>query len=277
MLVLAMPGLAGASDFWDEVRTPGLRAFRHQVEDARTALRARRFDAALAAAEQAVGLLPDRPDGHVLRGRALGELGQPQEAIAAFERGLSLADTALDDGEDGAHAAGIAAAAGAWELAARVLSRVLGRMSMTGIRRELYVLYGDVLLTLGPDRVRDAVLAYREALRAGPQDVRASLGLALALRRAGEPVEAQELARAATGHGRVDSLVAALPVPDSERAARRAVALDAIGDAAGARAAWIEARSGDLWRAHAESELARGTGDRPPARRRGARPTRATP
>jgi len=48
----------------------------------------------------------------------------------------------------------------------------------------------------------------------------------------------------------VESLLASLPLPDAERAARRALVLTAIGDRSGARSAWDLAREG-AWTDHA--------------------------
>ncbi|MFW6052064.1 MAG: hypothetical protein ACODAU_12880, partial [Myxococcota bacterium] len=61
--------------------------------------------------------------------------------------------------------------------------------------------------------------------------------------------------RQAAAHGRVDALVARLPVPAPEKAARMAVALAAIGDAGGARRAWQDAAEGGRWQTHAEREM----------------------
>jgi hypothetical protein len=84
------------------------------------------------------------------------------------------------------------------------------------------------------------------------------LGLALALRRSGERLESNDVAREVASRGRIDALVAAIPVPEPERAARRAVALAAIGDSAGAAQAWEEALASEPWRPHVLHELGRG-------------------
>jgi tetratricopeptide (TPR) repeat protein len=261
--VLVAVGLLGAgshaqaSDFWDEVKTPGLRQWRRHVADAREAASAGRWPAVLSEAERAIERLDERAPAHVLRGRALGELNRPEEAVAAFERALELSETALDGTEAGSHAALLAAGAGAWELAARILPRVLGRMRVNSQRHDLYALYGDVLMTLGPARLREAVVAYREAVRQGGRGhVRANVGLALALRRAGELLESGDLAREAGRRGRLSSVLSAIPVPEAERAARRAVVHEALGNREEARVGWREAATFEPWRAHAEEQLA---------------------
>jgi len=260
--LLALPPVsapAAASDFWDEVRTPGLREWKRNVREARAAAAAGNWDAALAESEAAIARIEDRAEAHVLRGRALGELGRLDVAITAFSRALELDETTLDSAEDGVHAARIAASARAPELAVRILPRVLGNMRPSSERADLYALYGDVLSALGPEYLRRAIVAYREATRHGGRGgVQAALALALALRRAGEELEASDLARDVAARGRVDALVGGVAVPEPERAARRAVVLDAIGDRAGAREAWEEALASEVWRVHTLYFLGRG-------------------
>jgi tetratricopeptide (TPR) repeat protein len=266
---------AMASDFWDDVKTPGLRGYRRHVTQARAAYADGHFEQAAAEADLAIARVEARPDAHVVKGRALGELGRTDEAATELARAIELAPDALDEQEAGSHAAQILCVAGRHDLAVRVLVRVLGRMSPGGLRGELYALLGDALLTLGPERLAEAVSAYREALRAsGRHDVRAALGLALALRRQGELLESTDLARNAASHGRIDGVLRALPVPEAERAARRAVALDALGDVAGARSAYADSREGVLWRDFAERELSRlGTATPSPTPRPRSRPS----
>jgi len=250
-LVLALALLSAApvqaSDFWDEVRTPGLRDWNQDIRRARAALRARRLEQARTAANTAVERLPDRSEGYVVRGIALGELGDLDGAARDLARALELDEAALDESLDGARAAEILSRHGEYELAAEVLGRVLGRMRAGSGRRALYGLYGDVLLTLGPARADDAVRAYREALRNARYDPRASLGLALALYRQGDRLESLDLARAVAARGRLDALLGSLTVPDAERAARRGLALQAIDDLPGARTAWTEAGTDGTW------------------------------
>ncbi|MAC28606.1 MAG: hypothetical protein CMH59_19355, partial [Myxococcales bacterium] len=212
------------------------------------------------AADAAVRRLPERALGYVLRGLAAGQGGDLAPAIADFEAALERDPASLDEPLDGARAAELLARGGRHDLAARVLGRVLGRMREGGGRRSLYALYGDVLLTLGPARLSDAVRAYREALRTAAHDPRAGIGLALALRRQaaatdGAGDEWRVLARRVAARGRLDALLNSIDVPESERAARRAVALEASGDRAAARNAWLQAEHGP-WaaQAHAAAE-----------------------
>jgi tetratricopeptide (TPR) repeat protein len=246
---------ARASDFWDEVKNPGLRRYNRHIAEGRAAAAAGRFPEAVVEAEAAIVRLESRPEAWILKGRAFGELGRLDEATTAFERALAIDPDALSAPEDGRHAAQFLAAAGRYDLAAALLPRVLGRMSASSARVELYALYGDVLSALGPERLREAIAAYREAVRQGGRhDPRSALGLSLCLRRNGAEAEARDLARGASVRGRIDGVLHALPIPESERAARRAVALLAIGDREGAREAWREAASGEFFAEHARQE-----------------------
>ena len=139
-------------------------------------------------------------------------------------------------------------------------------------RGALYVLLGDMLLAAGPDAqdsaaaagarpLRDAVLAYREGLeQAGELRVRARLGLALALRRAGELDQARNVARdVLVQGGLVESALGAdrALLPLTEVSARAAIALEALGDLEGAREKWARAAEGGPWVEQARAELAR--------------------
>ena len=244
-------GASRRSDFWAEVRQPGTRAYREAVERADRALRARSFNRAAQLAKGAAEGLPERPDAYVIQGLALGELGQPEASAEALERALALAPSSLDDPYYGARAAAFLARAGHHERAAELLGRLLGRMADGPNRQNLYVLYGDVLSVLGPERLSDAERAYREALRAVAHHPRAVIGLALVLHRQnGDEAEWRQLGELVASRGRLDELLRSLPIPEHERAARKAVALTAIGDRRGARSAWDLAREGP-WAEHA--------------------------
>ena len=286
--VAATPAMA--SDFWDEVKTPGLRVYRQHLRAARTALDGDDFDGARQNASDAIARIEDRPEAHVILGLALGELGRPAEGADAFTRALTLDRGALDTPEDGGQAARIAAMAGQYPLAARILERVLGRMPAVPQRAELYALFGDVLLTLGPSSLRDATIAYGEAYRhTAGGNMRALIGLCLALRRSshGYPAEDDaspsqqpeggrpprdrtrsddsaavdegvQMTALLAGRAGLDGIVVRLPIPATERAARRALIAESQGDHAAAQAAWRDAAADGPWRDHALAQL--GTG-----------------
>lgn len=157
----ASSGAQGPPDFWAEVRTPGLRAWRAHMGTATTALRERRFQLAERKATLAIGILPERAAGYVARARARSNLGQIEAATADYRAALARDPEALTDPQVGALAASTFAEAGESTAALEVLERVLGRMENTGPRAELYALYGDLLLAVGPPRLAAAILAYR--------------------------------------------------------------------------------------------------------------------
>lgn len=279
LLIVALTALAlpveraAAGDFWDEVRTPHVRAVRLRLEHGRDALRAGRGDLALADADAALALAPERAAAHVLRARALvlsAGAGDPR-GVDAVRAALAADPGALDEPTDAEAAARIAALAGDHRLASRVLARAMSRMEAgQRTRGSLYVLLGDMLLAAGPDAqesaagarpLRDAALAYREGLeQAGELRVRARLGLALALRRAGELDEARNVARdVLVQGGLVESALGAdrALLPLTEVSARAAIALEALGDLEGARAKWTRAAEGGPWAEQARAEIAR--------------------
>jgi tetratricopeptide (TPR) repeat protein len=243
---------AAASDFWDEVRSPGLGAHRAHLAKAIDALARNRPDAALAAAEAASTRRPERAEGHVLRGRALGALARHDEAVAAFEQALALQPHALDADADGIAAAQSAQRVGRADLALRVATRVLSRTRDARTRGLTLLILADALQGQGPHELRRATAAYREALVHSAQENQALLGLAIALHRAGESEQALALAQRASA--RPDA--SALPAP--EHAARMALWLLAIGDRSAAEQAWAQAAEGKHpWIEHARQALAR--------------------
>ncbi len=256
-LALVRPESANASEFWDEVRSPGLRVFRTHIRQARRSIRTRAFDEALRATDRAIAALPRRAEAHLLRALALGGLGRRAEAPAVLSHAYSLSAKVFEHPVLGTSSAELAASAGAYDLTARILVQVLGRMQDSKGRQALYVLLGDVQLSLGPDRLSDAVRAYRDALRRSTPNPRALLGLALALSRAGDHEEALEIARRVAAGGDFDHILNQLPVPPTEQAARRAIALEAIRDRSAAERAWMDADKDGPWGAHTQRQRAR--------------------
>lgn len=256
-LLLASPTSGRASDFWDEVRSPGLHAHAALLQEAAHALHSNDARRALELTAAVAPRFADRADTLRLRGLALGATGDTELALATLRRALVLDPTALDDTPSGVAAALLAAKVSDFAFASSVLTRVVGNMPALPIRRQLFALLGDTLLTQGPPQLDAAVVAYREALRAeGATDARSLLGLALALRRHAEPAAAAEVAARLTAGSRTDVVVAALPLPATEKSARLAIGAEAAGDLAAARSHWIAAAGGP-WGEHATGELAR--------------------
>jgi tetratricopeptide (TPR) repeat protein len=239
---------AAASDFWDEVRSPGLAAHRAQLVHAAEALSRNRASAALHHAEAAIAAQPERAAGHALRGRALLALARHGEATAAFEQALARDPRALDDDAGAEAAAQSALYVGRPDLTLRVANRWLAQTRDARARGRALLMLADALQLSGPSDLRRAVAAYREALIDSAHEQRALLGLALALHRSGEGDEAIALAR------RAGEKPGPTALPPHELAARTALWLSAIGDRAAAGEAWARAaEGGHVWSEHARA------------------------
>jgi len=256
LLVLSFAAPVYASDFWDEVRTPGLRAYRALTRESRSALRSGQYEQALTAADEAIKRLENVAQAHVLRGRALYMLKRSAEAVTSFERALSIDETALDNQRTGIDATDAAVQAADYALAANILKRVLGRMRDGPRRRRLYALLGDLLQSLGPEYLNQSIMAYREAMRGThAEEQRTRLGLALALRRSNEMQEMRDLIDEIGVGQSIQQIVDGLSLPRSECQARLAVALEARGDMDAARRVWSNAATPGPWQQHIQGIL----------------------
>lgn len=258
VLAIGVACNVSASDFWDEVRTPGLRAYTRLVADARRSFNSGQHTVALGMTDEAVALLANQSEAYVVRGRAYAALNRAPDAKTAFERALELRAEALDDSQDANVAARIAAEVGDYAMATRILSRAVDREAPGGVRSVLYVMLADMHQCQGADHLRDAVSAYRSGLRTAASDLRSRAGLSLALRRLGERADATAAVGSvlSTGGRLGNALSAARSVlPAVEIAAREAVLLEAMHDEAGARAAWTRAAAEGTWQAFAAEEL----------------------
>jgi tetratricopeptide (TPR) repeat protein len=301
-LALAQPAAAGWSggrppecaverggttgNIWERAKSPELRRYCDLLASAASKLAgtAGMAKAALEAARQAEGVLPERAAPKVLEGRALAALGQIDDALAALREGKARDPAGLDDPP----------ALLAW---ARVLARTQNLREATEAYRELLprtsslssaerasaaVEAGLVAMASGPAALDDAIAAQREALREAQDETLAVavLALALALDRRGDASEAHALL-ADREHGdprnplessRAKELLAVAP---GETSALAALALERI-DPASARDQWAQylssgARAGGParpWDAHARSHLA-SLGGSPSARASG--------
>jgi tetratricopeptide (TPR) repeat protein len=70
-----------------------LAAAKSHIQSARGLMAAKQFDAALSEAQQAVALAPDNAEANAVVGDVLTELQRPEEARAAYEKALHLAQT----------------------------------------------------------------------------------------------------------------------------------------------------------------------------------------
>ncbi|MEM9864040.1 MAG: hypothetical protein AAF938_20745 [Myxococcota bacterium] len=243
-----------ASDFWDEVREPGLIRFRRLIEEATIALRGRRLADVERIATEALSLLPDRPEPRVLRGLAHAGRGATQSAVEDLQAALATeADAIGRPWTD--QAAAVLVKGGALEDAAGVLARALRVDAPSRSRDRRFLLLAHVTLALG--RGEAAVDAYRETMRSGQGSPAAWLGLALALRRTdGSRAEADELVARAAGALTRPNLLALDPdLPTYEIAAREAILMEQAGDRLGAQSAWDRAREGP-YSEHARAQSA---------------------
>lgn len=243
-----------ASDFWDEVREPGISQYRRLTEEAELALRARRLTDALRLADEAIALIDDAPKGHLIRGLAAGERGAVDDGAQSITRALALDPTSVD-GSFAERATSVLLRANALPAARTILERAVRSAAPGGSRNALFETYGDVLQALGPDHLEAAIGAYREALRSTGRSGRAQLGLALALRRQG----AAEGAWRASAQGAADStarqLLLSLSLPPAELESRAAMLMEVSEDAVGAKTAWERAATGP-WASFAQEAAA---------------------
>lgn len=252
--LLWSPSGVRASDFWDEVRTPGLAAYRAAIAHGAEELAENRARAALERAETAVAHLPKRAEAHVLRGRALARLGQQSLAAEAFEHALALDPEALDDAQSAREATECAMRVGRLGLARDVLLRLLSRTRDARVRRSARLLCAHVLLASGPEHLRRALRLYREALRDGDESLEALLSLALALHRSGDHEGARVIAARVADAGHIKAKLLPPFMPASERHSRMALLHSALGQRVDAKSSWSDAaRSGGPWVSHAQA------------------------
>jgi len=257
VLVLATaiaPHRAVASDFWDNVRAPGMGAYRLHLRQAQAAFAGNRADVALQEADLAIAMCPDCAEAHVMRGRALLAVGRNGEALSAFERALALDQDALSQAADARAAAHSAINVGKPELGVAVLRRLLeGSDDPRGDPLALIML-ADALQAEGPATLRSAIVAYREAIEDDASAAQAVLGLALALHRSGDVAQALALLRRTGPQAGPGTAGGWLSGP--ERAARVGLWLTAIDDLPAARDAWLRAADGGgPWCDHARATL----------------------
>lgn len=238
--------VARASDFWDEVKNPGLRHYRLNLAASQEALRARRFTEARERASLARDLFPERVEAYLLSGIAAGEEELDDELVTNLTRGLDLFEEGTVDSRLLVRAATTAARAHEFEIAVPFLRSVLRTMRPGSHRNHLFCLFADSLMALGPGQLSDAVRAYREAARRpGTFRAQARIGLSLALRRQGQPDWRTHLEGLTERDlERVNTQVL---LPEGERAARDALYRESQDDDEGARAGWELAMAVEPW------------------------------
>ncbi len=146
-------------------------------------------------ADEADKLLPGRAAPSVLKGRALLQLGKPQDALKALEEARSRDDRALDDPVALLAWARANARTGHFDEAAQAYRAALPRTSglSTSERSAASFEAGMIVMAQGAKGVDDAVAMLRQARREAQDAMQlaAVVGLALALDRSGQKEEAK--------------------------------------------------------------------------------------
>ncbi|MDH5671571.1 MAG: hypothetical protein OEZ06_05435 [Myxococcales bacterium] len=258
-----LPVTASASDFWDEVRNPGLAAYRRDLAAGAVALADNRAAEALQQADAAIARFAGRAGGHVLRGRSLATLGRHQEASDAFAAALAR-DPQVLAGELALLAAASAAHAGRLEQACAVLEQAIGRSHEKPLQAQALLLHAQLMLARGPAFLEPALRGYRQARQRGAEGPELLLGLALATLRDGKRERALQL----LSHDA--ALLPDLHTPQytpqqptevevqsaAERAARMALQMQARGQLERAIELWASvARAGGPWAEHAQQQV----------------------
>ncbi|MCC7537642.1 MAG: tetratricopeptide repeat protein [Deltaproteobacteria bacterium] len=214
------PALA-QSEFWGDVRVPGLRAYRREVEEARRLLGRNDLANAATFAARATSRLPARPEAHVVHGQVLLASGRAADATSAFRRAFDADRRALDEPALAQAVATTAARHGDPALALAVTERAVARFPPSNARADLQRILADLLMANATDRLGAALAHYRDALRTLPRDPRVRCGLAVALARAGHEAELAQILRGARTLS--DGQLVNMGLSEAEQAARRAV------------------------------------------------------
>jgi tetratricopeptide (TPR) repeat protein len=244
-----------AANVWERAKSPELRRYCDLVASAASKLAGTTgmAEQALAAAQQADGVLPGHAAPRVLEGRALVALGRLDEAAQALADGKTRDPRALEDPLALLAWARVLARTGHAEDAADAYRALLPRATSLSAaeRSAAAVEAGLVAMQRGPAGLDEAVAALREAAREAQDESAAvaTLALAVALDRRGDADECRALLegrahpqglrqagdpRTPLASPRAKDLLAVAP---AERDALVAIGLES-SDAAGARDAW---------------------------------------
>jgi tetratricopeptide (TPR) repeat protein len=278
-----LPGERGAN-VWERAKVPELRHYCDVVASAAAKLApgSRMLPEVVVLADEAERLVPGRPAPMLLKGRALSQLGRHGEALVALRAAHDRDDHALDD------PAALLAWARSLELtgdtraAHDAYRALLPRADALALadRGVAYLGAGMLAMSLGPSGLDEALAILRQARR-DSQDLLRSAStfvLALALARAGDAGEASAVLTEA-GAGEALTVMKDPRVVDAmgasgrkEAVAVEALALDATGQHAAARARWRvyleEGGEAGPWAAEARAGAAGAPLRAPPPSRR---------
>ncbi|MGD8862249.1 MAG: tetratricopeptide repeat protein [Myxococcales bacterium] len=252
LVLLGTADRSRASDFWDEVRTPGLQEYRGLVRRGTRALEENRPLATLELAARAIARLPDRRAAHLLQARAFFALARYGDALRAFERAIELGAGQPLEPHDGVALAVSAIHTARLGIAREALGRALSASGDPDTRRDLLVMTAHVTLASGPAHLQRALQLFREALRTAGPDRDTLLGLALATHRDGRAQEALALARRALALDARPRPVGPAWLPGAERAGREAMLHLARGEQEAARRSLRESRRAGPWCRHSD-------------------------
>lgn len=202
-LALAVAPAHAESDFWAEVRRPGITVYRRSMAEGRVLREQGRLREALVAFDRAAAALPDEPEGHLWRGNVLFDLDDARGAIDAWDSAREL-DPTIAEGVR--HAFDMAIALSKAQEIARTVAeyeRIIPRLSAGDdpeLRAGIFANCGEAQMAQGRDQLDAAVRNYRRALEEMPTYRLGHWGLAVALDRQGSLAEArEELRRAIDG------------------------------------------------------------------------------
>ncbi|MBI2894456.1 MAG: tetratricopeptide repeat protein [Deltaproteobacteria bacterium] len=245
LLLMMVPRTAPAeSDFWAEVRRPGIGAYRQSIAEGRVLFEQRRLRESLDAFDRAARALADDPEGHLWRGNVLNELGRWREAIDAWERARELEPSLLDDRDHTFQMAITFSRVLDFPRAVAEYERLIPRLEAADgdeLRAVVFANCAESLMAQGPDHLGAAVRYYRRSLEHTPDYKLAHWGLAVALDRQGSDVEARaEARRALEGDEQMMALVTGgvFFVPDYEIHWYRALGFEALGQREPALGEW---------------------------------------
>jgi tetratricopeptide (TPR) repeat protein len=190
--LLALSNSARAeTSFWEEMATPGITEYRTYVTEARELIDRGEHEQALAALRRARELLPDQALADAWAGYALTLLGRYDEAVAAWERVLSLEPALLDEEVLAFECTIALARVGRYQQASEIYNQMLV-LGVSAQRRSLVLVnLAEMLVAASCDGLDDAIDLYHEAVREDPDRAGAQWGLGAALSRAGRDEEAR--------------------------------------------------------------------------------------
>jgi len=262
-------------NLWESAKQPALGDHCALLQKGVQRINEGNFVAALDLAQKADDLTPGQPGPAVVRGSAYARWGKPKDALVAFDKAKALHARALDDATVLDDYGSVLLRLGKVEDARRayraLLPRVTGPTGMCGIQAYCsaaslaYLTAGVLAMEEGATGLEEAIAILKETRGKASGDVQrvASLALALALDRAGDSVQAREVAADLVKTKGIPTEIApeiaARFASMEESHAMRAIGLEASEPLA-AVDAWKAylAGGGDkrVWAAHAKAHVA---------------------